>query len=75
MTVTFLDRFDIKYAHVPIYAFSRSAITISVGTPYMVDDCKKLPITCTFDHRYFDGMEGLKGLKRLRYYCNNPNQL
>ena len=72
VTITFLDKFNIKYAHVPIYAFSRSAITISVGRSYNDKDLRILPLTCTFDHRYFDGMEGGKAYKSLEKYCKNP---
>ncbi len=73
ITITFLDKFNIKYAHVPIYAFSRSSVTLSVGKSFKVLDKEFLPLTCTFDHRYFDGMEGAKAYKKLQMYCNNPS--
>ena len=58
MTVTFLDKFNIRYANIPLYSFSRSAITIAVGKQYKEGGTNLLPITCTFDHRCFDGYEG-----------------
>ena len=73
ITVTFLDKFNIKYAHVPIYGFSRSGVLLSMGMPFKENNKRIVPITCTFDHRYFDGYEALKAYKKLIYYCNNPN--
>ncbi len=51
MTITFLDKFDIRYADIPIFTFSRSAITIAVGKYYINNEKYFLPLTCTFDHR------------------------
>ena len=73
ITVTFLDKFNIKHAHVPIYAFSRSSVTLSVGKSFKISGKDFLPLTCTFDHRYFDGMEGAKAYKTLEMYCKNPS--
>ena len=75
MTVTFLDSFNIKYANIPIYSFSRSSICAAVGKLYIENGKKMLPITWTFDHRCFDGFEGHAGLKRMNYYLKNPDQL
>ena len=75
MTITFLDKFGIKYADIPIFSFSRSAITIAVGKYYKQDGKYFLPITSTFDHRCFDGFEGNKAYKRMRSLMSNPNEL
>ena len=75
MTVTFLDKLNVRYANIPIYSFSRSAITAAIGRMYEDEKKKKLPITWTFDHRYFDGFEGGLGLKRINYYLKNPHVL
>ena len=34
MTMTFLDKFNIRYANIPIYGFSKSPVTIAVGKTY-----------------------------------------
>lgn len=75
MMITFLDKFDIRYAHIPLYPFSRTPITISVGA--MVQDHGRYsqPLVCTFDHRCFDGYVGAKAIKRLRYYMAYPEAL
>ena len=75
MTITFLDAFDVRYVHVPIFPFSRYPVIISVGKEYQSGDDYILPMCCTVDHRYFDGFEGGKALKRLRYYFNHPEEL
>lgn len=75
ITVTFLDKFNVRYANVPIYAFSRATMTVSVGKNYIENNRTLLPLSCTFDHRYFDGMEGYKALKKIRYYCSNPEKI
>lgn len=75
MTVTFLDKFNVKYADIPIYAFSRSAITAAIGKAYHDKNKSYLPVTWTFDHRCFDGFEAWQGLKRVKYYLNNPHLL
>lgn len=75
MTVTFLDKLNVRYANIPIYSFSRSAITAAIGEMYDDEKKKKLPITWTFDHRCFDGFEGGLGLKRIHYYLKNPHVL
>ena len=70
MTITFLDKFDVKYADIPIFSFSRAAILIAVGAHYKVSDETFLPLTCTFDHRCFDGFEGNVAYKKLKRYIN-----
>jgi pyruvate dehydrogenase E2 component (dihydrolipoamide acetyltransferase) len=70
MTITFLDKFDVKYADIPIFSFSRSAILIAVGAHYKVGSETFLPLTCTFDHRCFDGLEGNVAYKKLKKYMN-----
>ncbi len=75
MTVTFLDKFNIRYANIPLYSFSRSAITVAVGKVYKDDEKRLLPLTCTFDHRCFDGFEGGLAVKKFNYYLQNPHEL
>ena len=75
LTITFLDKFDIKYANIPLYPFSRSPITICIGAQYTQNNQRYLPMVCTFDHRYFDGYQGHRAVKRLKYYFNHPEVL
>ena len=74
MTVTFLDKFNVRYANIPIYSFSRSSISAAIKI-YNNNGQKICPVTWTFDHRCFDGFEGGLGLKRIHYYLNNPDQI
>ena len=75
MTITFLDKYDIKYAAIPIYSFSRSPITLAIGKTIKEGDKKIVPVTCTFDHRCFDGFEGSLGIKELKKILNQPQLL
>ncbi|MEK9726499.1 MAG: 2-oxo acid dehydrogenase subunit E2 [Candidatus Margulisiibacteriota bacterium] len=72
MTITFLDKFDVKYAAIPIFSFSRSAITLAIGKPYVDNVEFLLPVTCTFDHRCFDGYEGAKAYQKIKKYFKSP---
>ena len=75
LTITFLDKYNIRYADIPIYPFSRSPITICIGKQYTTNETDYLPMVATFDHRHFDGYEGHKAIKRLQYLLNHPSVL
>tara|TARA_A100001015_G_scaffold273576_1_gene329159 strand:+ start:308 stop:1099 length:792 start_codon:yes stop_codon:yes gene_type:complete len=75
MTITYLDKYDIRYAKIPIFPFSRSPITLAIGKTYCENEKTFAPISCTFDHRYFDGHETNKAYKKLKYYLNNPEKV
>lgn len=75
MSITFLGGFGIRYAAVPLFPLSRSLITIAVGTIHEEREIKMLPLTVSFDHRCFDGLEGHKAFKRLKRYMLNPHLL
>jgi hypothetical protein len=75
LTLTFLDKFDIKHAHIPIYSFSKSPLTIAIGATYMNDTKTLLPVTVTFDHRHFDGYEGYRAYKKLTQWLKQPSQI
>ena len=64
MTITFLDKYDIMLLfHL---FFSRSPITLAIGKTMKDGNKKIVPVTCTFDHRCFDGFEGSLGIKELK---------
>ena len=73
LTLTLLDKFDVRHAHIPLYSFSKSPITIAIGAKYKDNDQIILPITVTFDHRHFDGYSGSKAYKHLKKWIKNPN--
>ena len=75
LTLTFLDKFDIKHAHIPIYSFSKSPLTIAIGASYKNNEKTLLPVTVTFDHRHFDGYEGHRAYKKLTQWLKQPSQI
>ena len=75
VSITFLASFGIRYAAIPLFPLSRSPITIAVGQAFHSDGRHFLPLGVTFDHRYFDGLEGYHALKKLRYYCQHPDKI
>ena len=75
ITITFLDKFNIRYGNIPIFSFSKSAIVLAVGTPYKEEGNLMLPITCTFDHRLFDGYDGNMAYKKMANYFKSPEKI
>jgi pyruvate/2-oxoglutarate dehydrogenase complex dihydrolipoamide acyltransferase (E2) component len=63
ITLTFLDKFNVRYASIPIYPFSRTPMAMSMGAVYEKNRNFFCPITVTFDHRHFDGYHAAKAYK------------
>lgn len=72
LTITFLDKFNIKYADVPLFPMARSPMLLAVGTPYRDQHRTHVPITCTFDHRCFDGQLLSRAHRRIQRLLASP---
>ena len=81
--VTSIASFGVDEAFIPLFPPARCPILIAISKIKDVPVCqdgevvvqKQLPLTITFDHRYFDGYEGALALRYLKKCIENPTIL
>ena len=70
-----LDSLGVESALIPLFPFSRTALSISLGAERKESDRVYQTVSITADHRIFDGWVASRGYRYLMRLVKDPSQL